>query len=255
MHARAGLKALTAALAFATLALASGRAEEDEFGSVEASLEPELGVSKLADSVEESREMLAAFSELDGVTILDSGVMYRVIESATDPNAKSAESSSLCKLNYDVRLPNGKVIDSSFERGQPLMFVPENVMKGWGEILALMLEGDHWEVAVPAELAYGSAGLKDKIPPNTALTFALQLIAVDPELEGWELVKRTLHKPIPGLPFNFQIWQGAMLIFYVGLRVWLKRRFGSSFNAGPADGSASATAAPAAEPASTKKNK
>ena len=72
---------------------------------------------------------------------------------------------------------DGKVFDSSVERGRPAEFPVEGVIKGWTEALQLMKEGDKWQLFVPPELGYGEKGT-GPIPGNTILVFEVELIEV-----------------------------------------------------------------------------
>lgn len=55
------------------------------------------------------------------------------------------------------RLIDGTEFDSSYKRGQPATFAPNQVIRGWTEAMQLMHEGDKWELYIPSELAYGDS--------------------------------------------------------------------------------------------------
>jgi FKBP-type peptidyl-prolyl cis-trans isomerase FklB len=55
-------------------------------------------------------------------------------------------------------LISGDVFDSSYARGEPTTFAPNQVIKGWTEAMQLMVEGDKWELTIPSEMAYGERG-------------------------------------------------------------------------------------------------
>jgi peptidylprolyl isomerase/FKBP-type peptidyl-prolyl cis-trans isomerase FklB len=84
------------------------------------------------------------------------------------------------KIHYEGRLIDGKVFDSSLERGVPASFVLGNLIPGWVEALQLMRPGDEWEIYVPAKLGYGEHEAGD-IPPNSTLIFKIQLLGVLPD--------------------------------------------------------------------------
>jgi FKBP-type peptidyl-prolyl cis-trans isomerase FklB len=75
-------------------------------------------------------------------------------------------------------LLDGTEFDSSYKRGQPLTFAPNQVIKGWTEAMQLMKEGDKWELFIPSELAYGDRGAGAKIPGGSVLIFELELLEV-----------------------------------------------------------------------------
>jgi FKBP-type peptidyl-prolyl cis-trans isomerase FklB len=111
-----------------------------------------------------------------GINRLPSGMLFRVLTKGT--GSKSPTVSDPCEVHYEGRLRNGKVFDSSYKRGAPLTFAPNQVIKGWTEALQLMREGDIWEVYIPSELGYGARGAGSDIPGHAALTFKMELIKV-----------------------------------------------------------------------------
>ena len=85
--------------------------------------------------------------------------------------------------HYTGRLADGTVFDSSVERGEPATFGVDQVIPGWQEALQRMQVGDKWRLWLPPELAYGERGAGDRIPPNAALVFEVELLEVNPESE------------------------------------------------------------------------
>ena len=79
------------------------------------------------------------------------------------------------KVNYEGKLIDGTVFDSSYERGQPAAMPLRGLVKAWQEALQLMRPGDEWILYVPPELGYGAEG-KDPIPPGAVLIFRIELI-------------------------------------------------------------------------------
>lgn len=112
-------------------------------------------------------KFLEAKSKEPGVTTLPSGVRYKVM--AEGAGKKSPGPNDQCKVHYQGSLISGKVFDSSIKRGQPATFAPSGVIRGWTEILQLMVEGDQWEIYIPSDLAYGAGGQGADIPPNSVL--------------------------------------------------------------------------------------
>jgi len=80
-------------------------------------------------------------------------------------------------LDYEGRLDDGKVFDSSFAAGRPAYFPVSELIPGFSEALQLMRPGDRWMVRIPGDLAYGRAGAQG-IPPDAALTFEIELESV-----------------------------------------------------------------------------
>merc|ERR1719262_1126385 len=112
-----------------------------------------------------------------GVTKLPSGLMYKVLE--TGAGTKSPGPSTPCDCHYEGKLIDGTKFDSSYDRGKPLSFAPNQVIKGWTEAMQLMHEGDKWELYIPAELGYGDQGTPGgPIPGKAALVFQMQLMKI-----------------------------------------------------------------------------
>lgn len=81
-------------------------------------------------------------------------------------------------MNYRGTLIDGTEFDSSYERGKPVTIQLKKVIKGWREALPLMKEGAKWGLYTPPQLAYGKRAPRKTIPPNSALIFGVELIAV-----------------------------------------------------------------------------
>jgi FKBP-type peptidyl-prolyl cis-trans isomerase FklB len=110
-----------------------------------------------------------------GIVVLPSGIQYRVIE---DGAGRKPTTTSQVTVHYRGSLSSGLEFDSSFARGQPASFKVDTVIDGWKEILQLMKVGDHWQVFLPPEKAYGMRGQAPVIGPNEALVFDIKLIDV-----------------------------------------------------------------------------
>jgi FKBP-type peptidyl-prolyl cis-trans isomerase FklB len=120
-----------------------------------------------------STKFLAENKAKKGIVTTQSGLQYRVIEEGTGPRATL---NSEVKVHYRGSLSSGLEFDSSFARGEPVTFKVNSVIKGWQEALPLMRVGDHWQIFVPPELAYGDRGQPPRIGPNEALVFEIKLI-------------------------------------------------------------------------------
>jgi len=110
------------------------------------------------------------------VTTTDSGLQYEVIKKGDGETPKADDK---VKVHYHGTLPDGTVFDSSVERGEPISFAVNGVIKGWTEALQLMHVGDKWKLYIPADLAYGPRGAGPKIGPNQALVFDVELLGVE----------------------------------------------------------------------------
>src|SRR5690606_25050961 len=111
-----------------------------------------------------------------GIQVLPNGIQYRVIEAG---NGRSPTPTSEVSIHYRGSLAaSGLEFDSSFARGQPVTFKVDEVLRGWQEVLPRMKVGDHWQVFLPPEMAYGERGQPPVIGPNEALAFDIKPIEV-----------------------------------------------------------------------------
>jgi FKBP-type peptidyl-prolyl cis-trans isomerase FklB len=82
------------------------------------------------------------------------------------------------QVHYHGTLVNGKVFDSSVERGEPSTFPLQGVIKGWTEGVQLMPTGSKFRFFIPSELAYGEEGAGDDIGPGATLIFEVELLGI-----------------------------------------------------------------------------
>lgn len=128
-----------------------------------------------AGNLTASEEFLAENSGKEGVVTLESGLQYKVIEEGTGPSPSATDT---VVVHYSGTLVDGTEFDSSYQRGRPAEFPVNGVIPGWTEALQLMKEGGKWEVFIPPDLAYGERGAGQRIGPNAALIFEVELIEV-----------------------------------------------------------------------------
>lgn len=125
--------------------------------------------------LEEGMRFLEENSKREEVRVLPSGLQYRVIKSGSGASPRSTDQVT---THYHGSLINGKVFDSSVNRGTPATFPVNGVIQGWQEALPMMKEGDKWELFIPYDLAYGENGAGGSIPPFATLIFEVELIKV-----------------------------------------------------------------------------
>lgn len=114
----------------------------------------------------------------EGVVTLPSGLQYRVITSGDGEVHPTLTTTCIC--HYRGTTIDGTEFDSSYNRGSPSSFAPNQVIPGWKEALQLMKEGDKWEIVVPAELAYGDRSMGKVITPGSVLIFELHFLKIAP---------------------------------------------------------------------------
>ena len=105
-----------------------------------------------------------------------SGLQYEVLTEGTGPKPKATDTVT---VHYKGTLTNGKVFDSSYERGEPISFPLDRVIKGWTEGLQLMSVGSKYRLTIPSQLGYGAAGAGGVIPPNATLVFEVELLKIN----------------------------------------------------------------------------
>ena len=136
------------------------------FGSSEAKGTTEAGLAFLKEN---------ALKE--GVVSLKSGLQYRVLKSAPK-GALRPKLNQACLCHYRGTTIEGEEFDSSYNRGEPTKFAPNQVIKGWTEAMQLMGEGAKWELVIPSELAYGDRSMGPQITPGSVLVFEMEIIKV-----------------------------------------------------------------------------
>ncbi len=124
---------------------------------------------------EEGEAFLKVNAKAEGVKVLPSGLQYKILKAGF---GKTPGPASKVRCHYEGRFTDGRVFDSSYQRGESAVFGVNQVIAGWTEALQLMPEGSKWELYIPYQLAYGEAGAHGAIPPCAALCFTVELIAV-----------------------------------------------------------------------------
>lgn len=130
-------------------------------------LNAQAGAAFLADNAKKS-----------GVITTKSGLQYQVLK---EGNGQKPKATSRVKVNYEGRLLDGTVFDSSIARNHPVEFQLSQVIAGWTEGLQTIKEGGKTRFFIPANLAYGEVGAGDTIGPNSTLIFDIELLQVLPK--------------------------------------------------------------------------
>ena len=125
-------------------------------------------------NLEKGQEFLAANKEKEGVIETESGLQYMILEEGT---GIAPEKMDTVEVNYEGKLLDGTVFDSSYERGESVKFPLTRVIKGWTEGICYAKEGGKIRLFIPSDLAYGLRG-SGPIPANSTLVFDIELIKV-----------------------------------------------------------------------------
>ncbi len=129
-------------------------------------MEKKYGANRLA-----GEEFLKLNAKQDSVQTTASGLQYKVITMGT---GEKPQPTDRVKVDYEGRLIDGTVFDSSYKRGKPATFPVNQVIPGWTEALSMMPVGSKWEVYIPQTLGYGDRE-QQKIPPFSCLVFTVEL--------------------------------------------------------------------------------
>lgn len=127
-------------------------------------------------NTQRGKQFIEKYKQQKGAKPLAEGMYYKVLKSGkgTTPRPEST-----VEVHYKGTLVDGTVFDSSYQRGQPVTFPLNRVIKGWTIAVQKMQPGDKWEVVIPPELAYGANGAPGgKIGPNETLIFEIELLKV-----------------------------------------------------------------------------
>lgn len=120
-------------------------------------------------------DFLASNKNKAGVVTLPSGLQYEIIKAGTGAKPKAEDQ---VKCHYHGTTIDGKVFDSSVDRGEPAVFPVNRVIPGWTEALQLMPIGSKWKLYIPSALAYGPQGAGQDIKPNSTLIFEVELLEI-----------------------------------------------------------------------------
>lgn len=130
---------------------------------------------KAQANLKAGEEFLAENKKKENVTELPSGLQYEVLQQG-DGGKPVPTNNVTC--HYHGTLIDGRVFDSSVQRGQPATFPLNRVIKGWTEGLQLMSLGSKYRFFIPSHLAYGERAVSAEIGPNTTLIFDVELLGI-----------------------------------------------------------------------------
>ena len=124
---------------------------------------------------EEGAAFLAENRTKPEIKTTESGLQYEILREGTGEKPGPGDR---VKVNYEGKLLDGTVFDSSYKRGEPLVFGVNQVIKGWTEGLQLMPVGSKYRFYIPADLAYGARGAGKDIGPFATLIFDVELLEI-----------------------------------------------------------------------------
>jgi FKBP-type peptidyl-prolyl cis-trans isomerase FkpA len=131
--------------------------------------------------------VLAAAEKKAGQTFLDKAASEPgaskapagfVIKALTPGTGESPKATDKVKVNYQGTLTDGTVFDSSYQRGEPVTFPLNGVIRCWTEGLQMMKVGGKSRLVCPSDLAYGERGAPPRIRPGATLVFEVELLEI-----------------------------------------------------------------------------
>jgi len=130
---------------------------------------------KFGDWKKQCEDYMAEVAKKEGIKELGDGIYYEVLTEGT--GAIPADTNRV-SVNYEGKLLNDTIFDSSYQRNEPAKFMVKQVIPGWTKALTNMPVGSTWRVYIPQEQAYGEreAG---KILPYSCLIFKIELLGIE----------------------------------------------------------------------------
>jgi FKBP-type peptidyl-prolyl cis-trans isomerase FklB len=130
---------------------------------------------KAAAAKKQGEAFLSSNKTKPGVVTTASGLQYIVLKEGTGPKPTINDK---VKCDYEGRLIDGTVFDSSIKQGKPIEFAVNGVIAGWTEALQLMNTGSKYRLFIPSNLAYGDQQMGSDIKPGSTLIFDVDLIEI-----------------------------------------------------------------------------
>lgn len=130
------------------------------------------------ENLKDGQTFLAKTAKEPGVVKLPTGVLYRIVSRSPNPGAQPSVANTVT-IDYEGKLLNGKVFDSSYARNEAAHFPLSRLVAAWQEVIPQMHVGDEVILYTPPSEAYGDRDLSPDIPPNSTLIFRVHLIGID----------------------------------------------------------------------------
>ena len=170
----------TLLIAAAALTLAACASAPEPMGAPTSEVRAPVGEASQANWDAGNAAYLAWNAGRPGWTTTESGLQYRRISPA-NPEGRQPVAADTVRVHYRGTFIDGREFDGSWARGEPTEFPLNRVIRGWTEGVALMREGERFEVVIPAALGYGERWVGGgELPPNSTLLFTVELLEVKP---------------------------------------------------------------------------
>lgn len=130
---------------------------------------------KAEKNLKAGEDFLEQNKSKEGVVTLPSGLQYLVL---TEGEGAKPTAANRVTCHYHGTLIDGRIFDSSVQRGQPATFPLNQVIAGWTEGLQLMGIGSKYRFFIPSGLGYGNRQVGSDIGPNSVLIFDVELLGI-----------------------------------------------------------------------------
>ena len=153
-------------------------------GAIQAKMQEEQSAKVQPEKDKGAAHIAQLKAEDDSIKATESGLHYKVISTGDSDNKPKA--TDVVKVHYTGTLIDGTQFDSSVERGEPIDFPLNRVIKGWTEGVQLMSVGDKYRFYIPSDLGYGDRGMPPSIPGGATLIFDVELLNIESTQEAAE---------------------------------------------------------------------
>jgi FKBP-type peptidyl-prolyl cis-trans isomerase len=147
---------------------------DEALGKVRAAF-TEAAIRQATENREKETLFLKENGEREGIKTTASGLQYEILKGG---EGRKPGPQALVQVNYEGKLADGAVFDSTWQRGEPASIPLNRVIPGWSEGIQLMGLGDVYVFYIPSALAYGERGAGELIPPNSLVIFRVELIEI-----------------------------------------------------------------------------
>jgi|TARA_B110001469_G_scaffold121428_1_gene130875 FKBP-type peptidyl-prolyl cis-trans isomerase FklB len=148
---------------------------EEEAVSTVQEYQRKIAAAKFDGALTNSEAYLAENANTEGVQVTSTGLQYQVM---SEGDGEMPVATDTVTVHYHGTTMDGRVFDSSIERGEPAQFPLNGVIAGWTEGVQLMRVGSKFKFFIHPDLAYGTQGAGQMIGPNDALIFEVELIKI-----------------------------------------------------------------------------
>jgi FKBP-type peptidyl-prolyl cis-trans isomerase FklB len=136
-----------------------------------------MSLEKITFNKAVGKAFLEENAKKPGVVKMTNGMQYEVMVAGT--GSVKPTLSNKVKCHYHGTLIDGSIFDSSVQRGEPITFPLNGVIKGWQDGVQLMTVGSKWKLFIPSELAYGDRSAGPFIGPGMTLIFEVELLGIE----------------------------------------------------------------------------